>query len=349
MTRKICGLRLMTRGAAKRLAVLFVVALVPLSWAYMTMIRMPGTSFRGTLPPLSQVQLTLRDSLLSDVEMLAGEIGPRGVMEPEALTAAATFIERSLSDAGYEVARQCFEVGGTLCCNIEAERPGSSLADEIIVVGGHYDSVLMESLPCPGANDNASGAAATLALARAFAGLTPHRTVRFVLFVNEEPPFFQNPFMGSWVYAKRCRERGENIVAMLSLETIGYYSDEPGSQKYPFPLGLLYPSTGNFITFVGNVGSRKLVRESIASFRRHAEFPSEGGALPGSMPGVGWSDHWAFWQEGFRAIMVTDTAPYRYPHYHKPTDTPDKLDYERMARVVDGLEGVIIDLANPDP
>ncbi|MCH8210637.1 MAG: M28 family peptidase, partial [Planctomycetes bacterium] len=114
------------------------------------------------------------------------------------------------------------------------------------------------------------------------------------------------------------------------------------------PLGLLYPSTGNFITFVGNVGSRKLVRDSIGSFRRHAKFPSEGGALPGSMPGVGWSDHWAFWQEGYPAIMVTDTAPYRYPHYHQASDTPDKLDYDRMARVVEGLEQVVVDLANPE-
>ena len=346
--RKTCGLRLMTRRAAIRLAVLFATALVPLSWAYMTMIRMPGASFQGPLPPLTEVQLALRDSLLSDVETLAGEIGPRGVMEPEALAAAAAFIEQSLADAGYEVARQCVEFGGTSSCNIEAERRGGRLADEIVVIGGHYDSVLVESQPCPGANDNASGAAATLALARAFAEQSPQRTVRFVLFVNEEPPFFQNPYMGSWIYAKRCKERNENIVAMLSLETIGYYSDEPGSQKYPFPLGLLYPSTGNFITFVGNVGSRNLVRQSIGSFRRHAKFPSEGGALPGSMPGVGWSDHWAFWQEGYPAIMVTDTAPYRYPHYHEPTDTPDKLDYDRMARVVDGLERVVVDLANPN-
>ena len=338
----------MTRRAAVRLAVLFVVVSVPLSWAYMTMIQMPGASFQGPLPPLSEVQLALRDSLLSDVEMLAGEIGPRGVMEPEALAAAAAFIERSLTDAGYEVARQCVEFGGTSSCNIEVERRGSSLADEIVVIGGHYDSVLVDSPPCPGANDNASGTAATLALARAFAERSPQRTVRFVLFVNEEPPFFQNPFMGSWVYAKRCRERDENIVAMLSLETIGCYSDERGSQKYPFPLGLLYPSMGNFITIVGNVGSRELVREAIGSFRRHAKFPSEGAALPGAMPGVGWSDHWAFWQEGYSAIMVTDTAPYRYPHYHEPTDTPDKLDYDRMARVVDGLEKVVVDLANPD-
>ena len=171
------------------------------------------------------------------------------------------------------------------------------------------------------------------------------RTVRFVLFANEEPPFFQTADMGSLVYAKRCRQRGENIVAMLSVETIGYYSERPGSQQYPPPMGLLYPSTGDFIGFVGNVKSRHLVRELVGSFRRHAQFPSEGAALPGSMTGVSWSDQWAFWQEGYPAVMVTDTAPFRYPYYHHPADTPDRLDYERMARVVDGLRAVLVDLA----
>lgn len=335
------------RRAVKRVAVLFVLLCAFLVWVYFTMIRMPGETYRGPLLPLTGTQVALRDALRRDVEMLAGEIGPRGVVRPIQLAASADFIERSLQEAGYEVERQCYNVHGVTCCNLVAELLGTSRADEIVVIGGHYDSVLVDGILCPGANDNASGAAATLALARAFAELSPQRTVRFVLFVNEEPPFFQNPFMGSWVYAKRCRERGENIVAMLSLETIGYYSDERGSQEYPFPLGLLYPSTGNFISFVGNVGSRKLVRESIGSFRRHAKFPSEGGALPGSMPGVGWSDHWAFWQEGYPAIMVTDTAPFRYPHYHQASDTPDKLDYDRMARVVEGLEQVVLDLANP--
>ncbi|MCI0362486.1 MAG: M28 family peptidase, partial [Phycisphaerales bacterium] len=196
------------------------------------------------------------------------------------------------------------------------------------------------------ANDNGSGVAATLALARAFAESKPDRTLRFVLFANEEPPYFQTENMGSLVYAKRCRERGENTVAMLSLETIGYYSDAPGSQTYPIkPIGWVYPTTGNFIGFVGNYNSRKLVRQAIKSFRAHAQFPSEGGALPGWIPGVGWSDHWAFWQAGYPAIMLTDTAPFRYPHYHSIHDTPDKLDYDRMARVVDGLRPVVADLA----
>ena len=151
--------------------------------------------------------------------------------------------------------------------------------------------------------------------------------------------------MGSWVYAKECRKQNEKIVSMLSLETIGYYSEKEGSQSYPRPFGWFYPSMGNFISFVGNVKSRSLVRAVVGSFRRLAQFPSEAGAVPGFVPGVGWSDHWSFWQEGYPAIMVTDTAPFRYPHYHQATDTPDKVDYERMARVMTGLTRTIREMA----
>jgi Zn-dependent M28 family amino/carboxypeptidase len=132
---------------------------------------------------------------------------------------------------------------------------------------------------------------------------------------------------------------------MLSLETIGYYSDAPNSQQYPPPFNLYYPSTGNFIGFVGNEESSRLVEQVVRAFRQHAKFPSEGSAAPSDVPGVGWSDHWSFWQAGYPALMVTDTAPFRYPHYHLSSDTPDKLDYDRMARVVDGLQAVIGDLA----
>ena len=174
------------------------------------------------------------------------------------------------------------------------------------------------------------------------------RTLRFVAFVNEEPQYFQTPQMGSFVYAARCQSRGDRIEAMISLETIGYYSNEPRSQGYPAPgLGFLYPRTGNFIAFVGNVASRSLLRNVIGEFRRYAQIPSEGGALPAMIPGVGWSDQWSFWQHGYPGIMVTDTAPFRYPHYHAATDTPDKLDYDSMTRVVVGLEKVIHHLANP--
>jgi hypothetical protein len=132
---------------------------------------------------------------------------------------------------------------------------------------------------------------------------------------------------------------------MLSLETMGYFSDDEGSQQYPFPVGLLYPDRGNFIGFVGNVASRKLVQRVVGSFRRHGRVPSEGAALPDSMPGVGWSDHSSFWREGYPALMVTDTAPFRYPYYHHPNDTPDKIDFERLTHVALGLEGVLADLA----
>jgi len=146
--------------------------------------------------------------------------------------------------------------------------------------------------------------------------------------------------MGSRRYALRARERNERIAAMFSLETIGWYSEQPGSQRYPFPLSFFYPSTGNFLAFVSNLGSRALLHESLASFRRQAKFPSEGVAAPALIPGVDWSDHASFWEQGYPALMLTDTAPYRYPHYHSAADTPDKVDYERLARVVSGLEQI---------
>jgi hypothetical protein len=185
-----------------------------------------------------------------------------------------------------------------------------------------------------------------LELARLLAGQQLARTVRFVAFVNEEAPFFQTDAMGSWVYARRSRARGEQIVAMLAIETIGFYSDVVGSQHYPFPFGLLYPHTGNFIGFVGNIASRTLVHRSLAAFRQHTPFPSEGVAAPCWMTGIGWSDHWAFWQEGYPGVMVTDTALFRYAPYHTRADTPDRVNYERMARVVAGLARVVTALAD---
>ncbi|WP_201750338.1 M28 family peptidase [Tautonia marina] len=318
--------------------------------SYSAMIRMPGRSHRGPLPPLDQEQESLRAMLARSVDLLAVEIGGRSLDgNQEGLARAADALGDELSRFGYEVERQSFEVRGRSCSNLIVEIPGSRKPDEIVVVGAHYDSCG----DAPAANDNASGVAATLALAHSFAAKrsVADRTLRFVLFTNEEPPFFQTETMGSRVYARRCRARGEAVVAMLCLETIGFYSDEPGSQQYPFPLSAFYPSRGNFIGFVGDLASRKLVRRVVGSFRSHAAFPSEGTALPGGLPGVGWSDHWSFWQEGYPAVMVTDTAPFRYPQYHTPEDTPDKLDFDRMARVVAGLDRVIADLiANPsDP
>ena len=310
------------------------------------MFFMPGQSFSGPLPQLTKEQATLGREMKHDLKILADSIGERNVLgQPSSLAAAADFLGEELTKVGYAVNRQSYPIDEKTCENLEVEITGSDLAKEIVVVGAHYDSVIGS----PGANDNGSGTVATLALARRFAGKPRSRTLRFVLFVNEEPPFFQTHRMGSLVYAEGCEEHAENIVAMLSLETIGYYSDRVGSQSYPFPFNLLYPPTGNFICFVGNFASRKLVKKVVGSFRSDCEFPSEGAAVPSFVPGVGWSDHWSFWQMGYPGLMVTDTAPFRYPFYHTPEDTLDKIDFDRTARVVDGIRKVVEELSGVAP
>lgn len=341
-------LRLVSRGALKRLGVLGLIILTGGVWAYFAMFHMPGERHSGPLPPLTDDQRRLARELRRDVTHLASTIGPRNVYFPDAYDDAADWIEASLRDAGYEVQRLRYEAphpdaAGRVrtFSNLVAEIPGDSARDEIVVLGAHYDTFHTS----PGANDNATGVAALLAVARALRGSSPRRTVRLAFFANEEPPYFQTDGMGSLVLARQWRERGDDVVAMLSLETLGLYRDEPGSQRYPAPLGLLYPETGDFVAFVGNVGSRGLVKDVIGAFREETAFPSEGGAPPGFVPGVGWSDHWAFWQAGYRGVMITDTAPYRDSHYHTSGDTAERLDYERMARIVDGVMHVVDRLA----
>ncbi|MFL6527073.1 MAG: M28 family peptidase [Chthoniobacterales bacterium] len=317
------------------LLVILIIVAAGAAFAWWTMVRMPGRTYSGAAPPFTGEETKLRDELVRDVQALAGEIGERNMSHYPQLLAAADYIDRAFVTAGFQPRRDSYEINGKSCDNIEVEIRGSS---EIVVIGAHYDSVL----GCPAANDNGSGVAALLAVARRFNGQATTRTLRFVAFPNEEQPHFLRREMGSLVYANRCKQKAENVVAMISLETIGYFSDAPGSQHYPLPgLNLFYPDRGNFIGFVGNVASRALVRETLGAFRQHATIPSEGAALPGAVPGVGWSDHWSFWQNGYPAVMVTDTAPFRYPHYHEPTDTPEKLDYDSMARVVSGLEHVV--------
>ena len=306
------------------------------------MVAVPGKSYSGALEELTPEEKLLADDLRRHVAAVASR--EHNVFnDAAALEAAARHIEFTLFSLGYKVETQRFEADGKEVRNIEAAVTGDARAGEIVIVGAHYDSVA----GAVGANDNGSGVAAMLELARLMKDAKPARTVRFVAFVNEEPPFFVTGEMGSQHYARRSRARGENVVAMFSLETIGYYSDRPGSQNYPFPLGLFYPSTGNFLAFVSNLSSRALLHQAIASFRQHARFPSEGVAAPAFIPGVDWSDHRSFWEQGYPALMVTDTAPYRYPHYHTMQDTPEKVDYARLTRVVTGLNGMLRDLANP--
>ena len=323
-------------SSALRVTIAVAAILVLLWWFGM---RMPGkNASKGGL--LSPDETALREELRTDVQKLAGEIGERNMGHYAQLNAAVDFIEGSFSRAGLRTRRDSYQMQGQACHNVEAEISGSR--PEIIVIGAHYDSVFGS----PGANDNGTGVAATIALARRFAGTRPKHTLRFVAFVNEEPPYFLTGEMGSLVYARRCKERGDKISAMISLETIGYFSDAPHSQRYPSPvLGIPYPKVGNFIGFVSNIHSRPLLRRVVPLFRRHAKIPSEGAALPWFVPGVSWSDQWSFWKYGYSAIMVTDTAPFRYPYYHSSNDTPDKLDYDRFTLVVSGIEKVIQELA----
>ena len=322
--------------SALRIALAVVTVFALLWWIG---IKMPGKNPANTVS-LSAADIILRDELKADVQHLAGDIGERNLSRYPQLTAAAEFIEKLFRQADLQPRRDSYEVNGLASHNIEVEIPGAS--PEIVLIGAHYDSVF----GAPGANDNGSGVAALLALARRFAGKQTHHTLRFVAFVNEEPPYFQTPQMGSFVYAGGCKARGDPIAAMISLETIGYFSDAPRSQKYPVAaLGAFYPRVGNFIGIVGNVPSRWLVRRAIAEFRKDGKIPAEGAALPAFIAGVGWSDQWSFWQHGYPGIMITDTAPFRYPHYHEATDTPDKLDYDRFALVVSGAEKLIQSLA----
>lgn len=305
-------------------------------------LAVPGRSHQGPLPVATADVRDLAARLRTHVTAVASV--PHNVRHAAALERAALHIERTLQGLGYPLELQSFPVGRTTVRNIEATREpraGGGTAGTL-VIGAHYDSFE----DAPGANDNGTGTAAVLELARLLKDWRPETTrLRFVLFVNEEPPYYRTAEMGSWRYAKRLAERGERVRGMIALETLGAFSDAPGSQTYPPPFGLLFPSTANFIALVGLPGGRGFLHEVIGAFRRSAAFPSIGGVAPDIVPGVGWSDHWAFHQFGFPAIMATDTALYRYPHYHRPSDTPDKVDYDRLARITMGFAQVVREIA----
>ena len=288
-----------------------------------------------------------QQSLERHVRVLADTIGERHMGIYENLTAAANYIDSSMGplNMGYDVGYQTYQVAGKEVANLEVTLRGTSRPGEIIVVGAHYDTVPGS----PGANDNGTGVAALLALAHALAGDPQARTIRFVAFVNEEAPFFRTDHMGSYVYARAAHRRGDNIAAMIALETMGYFTDEPGSQRLPegIPDGL-YPDQGNFIAFVGNEASAAAMGQARAAFQGASPVPVEMLAAPEPLLDVaGMSDHWSFWQFDYPAFMITDTAPFRYPHYHLPTDTPDRIDFETFTEVVKGVEAALREIANP--
>lgn len=307
---------------------------------------MPGSSFEGDRPPSTPQLRELQSRLEGHVRTLASTIGVRNVDRRKQLDAARDYIAATLrpfETGGRQVQLEDVGAAGEHAKNVIWHVAGTT-DSRIIVVGAHYDSIDTG----PGANDNGSGVAAALELAATFARSPAPSAVRFAFFANEEPPFFKNPGMGSLTNARNAKQRGDAIAAMLSLETIGFYSSAPHSQHYPWPVGLLYPSSGNFVGFVGDLGARSLLRSAIGAFREAEPFASEGAALPSTFPGIDWSDHWAFREAGYPAIMITDTALYRDPNYHRASDTPEHLDYDALARVTRGVEAVVRRLATTE-
>ena len=291
-------------------------------------------------PPSPDLSARLRNH----VQAIATE--EHNTATPHQLELAARHIEATLQGYGYQLRRQEYDAGGQKVRNIEvsvSNMAAGARPERIFIIGAHYDS----ARGAPGANDNGSGTAAVLELARLLKTMRPSRgtEVKFVFFVNEEPPWFMGEEMGSMQHARALQQAGQKVAGALILETIGWYSGAANSQRLPPGLEKHYPTTGNFIAFVGTLESSALVRQTLAAFREHSDFPAEGLAAPAHVMGVTLSDHSSYNRHGYPALMITDTAFLRYPYYHTAEDTPDKLDYASMARVVKGLARTVESLA----
>jgi Zn-dependent M28 family amino/carboxypeptidase len=321
-------------------AVILILAAAGVIAFYFYCIRMPGEPYAGPLPSLSAESEQRLERMRATVRFLAHDIGERNPGKPDKLEQAAEYIEQQFRDSGYVPNSENINAKGQR--NIVVDLYGKRSRDRILLLGAHYDSSWMT----PGADDNASGVAALLEIARAFRDMQFPITIRFVAFANEEFPYFGTSDMGSLYHAQRARDQREKIVGMFSLEMLGYYSDAYRSQYYPKIIRSFYPRRGNFIAFVSNTVSRPLLVDAITLFRERVQFPSQGLAAPQWLVrGVRRSDHASFWANGFQAVMITDTANYRNYGYHNAGDTHDTLDYERMTLVVDGIMTVIEQLA----
>jgi len=299
------------------------------------------SSLFSSPPGISGAMDDLNSNLKNHVIELSRNIGERNAIRYESLEKAAEYIETSFKGFGFKPESQVYGLEGRDFRNISVTLTGTHTPEEIVVIGAHYDTVP----GTPGADDNASGVAGLLELARLFAGRETGRTLRFVAFTNEEPPFFRSRKMGSRVYAREARQKGEKIIAMICLEMIGYFSDEKNVQGYPLPfMKTFYPDTADFIAVVGNLRSRSLVKQVASGLKGQSGVGVESLTTFEWVPGVDFSDHYSFYKEGYPAVMITDTAFYRNVHYHMHTDTPKTLDYSSMAYVVLGLKQAILDL-----
>ncbi|MFA5898513.1 MAG: M28 family peptidase [Hyphomicrobium sp.] len=314
---------------------LLLIVLAAMAVSYWYSLSLPGESFAGEPAPVSDAERDLAERLRGHVTAIASE--PHNVVHYAALEKSAAYIEAQLALLGYAPMAQVYKVDGKSVRNIAVELApaGADASTPMLVVGAHYDSFG----DAPGANDNGTGSAAVLEFARLLKDvpLTDKR-LRLVLFVNEEPPYDRTPDMGSYQYAKSLKDAGERVAGMISLETLGAFSDKAGTQKYPAPFDLIFPDVANFVALVALPGGRAFLHEFVGEFREHAKMPTIGGTAPDFIDGIGWSDHWAFYMFGYPGIMITDTALFRYPEYHTPSDLPDKVNYDKLAHITLAVE-----------
>lgn len=279
----------------------------------------------------------LIENLRRHVEYLSVKIGDRHLWKEGSLNKAADYIESVFTSSGYAVWHQNYSCYGQSVSNLIAEKTGTD--KEVVIMGAHYDTVPGS----PGADDNASAVAGLLELARLHQETSSKKTLVFSAFVNEEPPCFGSPNMGSMVYAKYLKEQRILVEVMVSLEMIGFFSEER-IQAYPLPgMGLLYPKTGDYIGVVGNFHSSRYVFLLKKGIRKHSHIRARSLTAPEFFGGINLSDNYSFWQNGYRAVMITDTSFFRNRHYHQLTDTIDTLDFNRMAEVVKGLHYTLLE------
>ena len=278
------------------------------------------------------------------VEYLSLEIGPRPCSSPKLLRKVADRLSGSFKGLGYNVDEQLYYYKGETYCNICASPKTEKIKQDsvpLLVVGAHYDTVSCS----PGADDNASGIAGIMELARLISR-DPPPGIRLVAFALEEPPVFRTRYMGSFVYARDLKRSKASLRGMICLDMIGYFSDRPKSQSFPlFFMDRFYPNIGNFIALVGNTKSAKWTKEVKDAFTRGTDLPTESLNAPTIVVGIDFSDHRSFNRFGYPALLVTDTAFYRNRNYHRPSDMPKTLDYQRAAKVVDGLACAVRTLA----
>ena len=276
----------------------------------------------------SKEQEVIAKNLKKHVYALSQQIGWRGLDQYEDLEKAAQYIKDNLTQLGYHCETQDSIVQDKVVSNIIAEKTGTKYSDKIIILSANYDSYFN-----PGADNNASGVAALLELANIFATQETPITLRFVALASKEPPFFGTKNMGSAVYAKHLKELKENIEGIVILDAIGFYSDKERTQRYPLFLGFAYPGKADFIALVGNGASRGFLDHLGSALKKETSFPVQ------SVIGFDFinSDNLSFWRENYRAVLVTDTGPYRNPDYHSLADTYKKLNYLNMAQIVKGV------------